>query len=110
MSTPPTNPSATGTRLQATGIEDALNRRPDDPARYRRCEVCHEMGADVVTRMFVTNSGGAHTSYAHRGCAGVAGASEVLDGGALEPAPLAAPARATTEDCRVGLHAEVITP
>lgn len=39
-------------------------------AQYRRCEVCHEMGADVITRMLVADTGGGdHTSYAHSGCA-----------------------------------------
>ncbi|MFD9483327.1 hypothetical protein ACFWBX_04865 [Streptomyces sp. NPDC059991] len=42
-------------------------------AQYRRCEVCHEMGADIATRMFVGTSGGDHTSYAHADCAEVAG-------------------------------------
>lgn len=67
----PTIPSATDIRRKATGIEDALDRRPTDPAQYRRCEVCHEMGADVITRMFLANTGGDHTSYVHRGCAEV---------------------------------------
>ncbi|WHM35807.1 hypothetical protein [Streptomyces sp. BPTC-684] len=46
-------------------------RASDEPAQYRRCEICHESGADVATRMFVADFGGDHTSYAHRGCAEV---------------------------------------
>ncbi|MFC0845374.1 hypothetical protein ACFH04_16885 [Streptomyces noboritoensis] len=44
--------------------------QPVDPAQYRRCEICHEPGADIATRMFIADFGGDHTSYAHRGCAG----------------------------------------
>ncbi|MEV6552131.1 hypothetical protein AB0M57_26005 [Streptomyces sp. NPDC051597] len=44
---------------------------PGDPAQYRPCEVCHEPGADTVVRLFVADgTGGARSSYAHRGCAG----------------------------------------
>ncbi|GGP77394.1 hypothetical protein [Streptomyces melanogenes] len=49
-----------------------------DPAQYRRCEVCHETGADVITHMFVADSGRDHTSYAHRECAEATGAGEVI--------------------------------
>ncbi|WP_406341290.1 hypothetical protein [Streptomyces sp. NBC_00648] len=53
------------------GTADPAAAAPHDPAQYRRCEVCHEMGADVITRMFVADTGGDHTSYAHSSCAGV---------------------------------------
>lgn len=58
------------------GIGQATGRA--DPAQYRRCEVCKEPGADTATRMFVADSGGSHTSYAHRGCAEATGAAEVV--------------------------------
>ncbi|PKV89108.1 hypothetical protein [Streptomyces sp. TLI_146] len=46
-------------------------------AQYRRCEVCKEPGADTITRMFVADTGGDHTSYAHADCAKVAGAGVI---------------------------------
>ncbi|WP_329402327.1 hypothetical protein [Streptomyces melanogenes] len=58
--------------------DEALSRQFHDPAQYRRCEVCKEPGADTITRMFVTETGGGdHTSYAHTDCAEVAGAGVV---------------------------------
>ncbi|WP_371652532.1 MULTISPECIES: hypothetical protein [unclassified Streptomyces] len=62
------------------------------------------MGADVITRMFVADSGGDHTSYAHRGCAEAAGTAVVLEGQTWEPGQLA-PAGPATGGCCVGLYA-----
>ncbi|GGP59405.1 hypothetical protein [Streptomyces melanogenes] len=56
---------------------EALSHQPNDLARYRRCEVCKEPGADTITRMFVADTGGDHTSYAHADCANVAGAGVI---------------------------------
>lgn len=49
----------------------------NDPAQYRRCEVCKEPGADTITRMVVADAGGDHTSYAHADCAKAAGAGVI---------------------------------
>ena len=59
------------------GPRPADPKEPEDPAQYRHCEVCHEPGADIATRMFVADLGGDHTSYAHADCADVAGAGVI---------------------------------
>lgn len=74
-----TGPVAEGCGLVAADGEGkaAPDHRSNDQARYRRCEVCKEPGADVATRMFVAGFGCDHTSYAHAGCVGAAGAGVI---------------------------------
>ncbi|MFD9486164.1 hypothetical protein ACFWBX_19675 [Streptomyces sp. NPDC059991] len=52
-------------------------RAGDGLAQYRTCDVCHESGADIATRMFVADYGGDHTDYAHADCAEAAGAGVI---------------------------------
>lgn len=63
------------TRVKKRTVTDSTES--EDPAQYRRCEVCHEPGADTLTRMLVADSGGSRTSFAHRGCAEANGAEVI---------------------------------
>ncbi|WP_188274747.1 hypothetical protein [Streptomyces sp. CBMA152] len=48
-----------------------------DAAQYRICEICKEPGADVITYMYISESGGGQSRYAHRPCAATAEISAV---------------------------------
>ncbi|PKV85863.1 hypothetical protein [Streptomyces sp. TLI_146] len=47
------------------------------PAPYRICPICQEPGADALTHLLVTESGGAYPRYTHPGCAAAVGAPQV---------------------------------
>ncbi|MFI1102549.1 hypothetical protein [Streptomyces melanogenes] len=47
---------------------------PGKPACYRICPICQEPGADTLTHLLITDSGGAYPRYTHTGCAAAAGA------------------------------------
>ncbi|WP_188277168.1 hypothetical protein [Streptomyces sp. CBMA152] len=59
----------------ATGnAEAADDGRPasSHPERYRECVICHDPGAAAITYVFLSDSGGAYSRYAHDTCAAAA--------------------------------------
>ncbi|GGP59385.1 hypothetical protein [Streptomyces melanogenes] len=57
---------------------DADNTQTSNPAQYRRCEVCCEPDADIVTLM-VIGDGGDASMYPHRNCTATAAAGVVSE-------------------------------